>query len=168
MTINENISKNDLKDILSKNWLTHDAMWFAISVETLGMKQTNFINRKAARNMAKIEARRLSKLFNVKTIVKAQDLISFFDNTFSLIGGDYIICQYELISDSTIRFKTKKCFAFEGVSKLGVISEYECGIFERLEGWFEFFNLSYTKIPDDISCLMYKNGSCVKEYTFSF
>ena len=36
----ELISKQDLKELLSKNWLTHDAMWFALTLETVGISKT--------------------------------------------------------------------------------------------------------------------------------
>ena len=30
------------------------------------------------------------------------------------------------------------------MKKLGLLPEYECGIFERIEGWFDAMGLRYT------------------------
>lgn len=166
--IMNSVTKEDLKEILGKNWLTHDAMWFAISVQTIGIKKTNLINRKAVRSMARIEAKRLSKLLNVSKINSINELVAFFVNSLELIGGDFFSCDYKIIDENCMNFYTRKCFAFEGVSKLGVISDYECGIFDRIEGWLDFFNISFSKEPNELKCLMHLNGECVKTYTFNF
>ena len=162
------ISKQDLKEVLSKTWLTHDAMWFALSVETIGIEKTNSINRKAARRMSQIEAKRLSKVFNIGKITNVKELIGFMQKALNIVGGEFMKYEYKIIDERTIIFDTTKCFAYEGVSKLGVISGYECGVFERMEGWFDFFNISYNKEPNEIKCLMYLHGACSKKYSFSF
>ena len=162
------ISKQDLKEVLSKNWLTHDAMWFALSVETIGMEKTNAINRKAAHSMAQIEAKRMSKVFNIGKITNVQELKGFMEKTLNIVSGEFMKYDYKIIDERTIIFDSLNCFAYEGVNKLGVISDYECGIFERIEGWFDYFNIRYTKEPNEIKCLMHLYGSCSKKYTFTF
>ena len=54
------------------------------------------------------------------------------------------------------------------MKQLGFIDQYECGIFERIEGWFDALHLKYSHIPSDELCLMHHKGSCVKDYKFSF
>lgn len=162
------ISKENLKEVLSKGWLTHDAMWFSLSVETFGIEKTNIINRKSAHSMAVIEAKRFSKAINIQKFSNMLELIDFLDKIFTIIVGDFMNGTYKQIGDNKILFETTKCFAFEGVSKIGVISDYECGIFERIEGWFDYFKISYSKKPNDLKCLMHKYGECLKEYTLKF
>ena len=162
------ISKEDLKEVLSKNWLTHDAMWFALSVESIGIEKTNEINKKAARNMAIVEAKRLSKVLKIENISSIKELITFMDKAFAIIVGEFMKGSYKQEDDNKLIFETKKCFAYEGVSKIGVIGDYDCGIFERIEGWFDFFKIHYSKETDEAKCLMYLRGDCVKVYTFDF
>jgi len=50
-----------LKELLIKNWMTHDAMWFYHSVQSFGMEKTNVVNRAAVRSMAGVEIKRLRK-----------------------------------------------------------------------------------------------------------
>jgi hypothetical protein len=71
-------------------------------------------------------------------------------------------------NDAVIRFDWDSCFAHDGVSKLGVIDRYECGIFERVEAWFETLGLNYTVTPRVTGCMMYEQGRCFREYEFTF
>ena len=59
----EAISKDEIRDLLCANWITHDSMWLMNSVKQYGMKETNTINKSSVRMMAKIEAKRLKKLW---------------------------------------------------------------------------------------------------------
>jgi len=51
----KSLSKNELKEILNKNWMTHDAMWFYNCLQEFGIEKTNKINKAAVRDMAAIE-----------------------------------------------------------------------------------------------------------------
>lgn len=37
----ERLEKKEIKEILSKGWITHDAMWFAHALKDLGIEKTN-------------------------------------------------------------------------------------------------------------------------------
>ena len=65
-------------------------------------------------------------------------------------------------------WETERCFAHEGVSKLGMIDRYECGIFDRLEGWLESLGIEYKATPEIDGCFMHRRGRCVREYRFAF
>jgi hypothetical protein len=58
------------------------------------------------------------------------------------------------------------CFAHKGMEKTGVLSEYECGIFVRIEGWFDAMGLKYSRDQDLSRCLKYKGQECVIAYEF--
>ena len=118
--------------------------------------------------MAQKQPKILSKYLKYPKISSIDKIIHFMKKSFDLIGGDYIKCNYNSVDNQSIIFHTTKCFAFEGITKLGVISDYECGIFERIEGWFDYFKINYTKEPDDLACLMHKNGTCLKKYFLFF
>jgi hypothetical protein len=52
------LKKSELKEILIKNWMTHDAMWLYHCLQECGIERTNKINKAAIRSMAAIEIRR--------------------------------------------------------------------------------------------------------------
>jgi hypothetical protein len=60
-TDSNSLSKNELKEILNKNWMTHDAMWFYNCLQEFGIEKTNKINKAAIRDMAVIEIKRIQK-----------------------------------------------------------------------------------------------------------
>jgi len=45
----------ELKDLLIKNWMTHDGMWFYHCLQELGIEQTNRLNKAAIKSLAEIE-----------------------------------------------------------------------------------------------------------------
>jgi hypothetical protein len=59
------LEKNELKELLNKGWMTHDAMWFLNCMKECGIEQTNKINKAAVRDMAAIEIKRHQKALGV-------------------------------------------------------------------------------------------------------
>jgi hypothetical protein len=45
------ISRGQLKEILTKNWMIHDAMWFYHCLNECGIETTNKINKAAIKYM---------------------------------------------------------------------------------------------------------------------
>ncbi|MBA7676697.1 hypothetical protein ES703_84941 [subsurface metagenome] len=54
------------------------------------------------------------------------------------------------------------------MKKLGLLPDYECGIFERIEGWFEAMGLRYSRTPDLSRCLKFKGKECKITVQFHF
>jgi hypothetical protein len=52
--------------------------------------------------------------------------------------------------------------------RAGLIGEYECGIFERIEGWFDAMGLDYRRTPDLSRCLKHRGEDCVVKIRFRF
>jgi len=55
------IETKQLKELLNKGWMTHDAMWFYNSYQEVGIEATNRINRAAVKAMAAIEIKRIAQ-----------------------------------------------------------------------------------------------------------
>jgi hypothetical protein len=51
---------------------------------------------------------------------------------------------------------------------MGVIDDYQCAIFTRIEGWFEALGIEYNVNPELNGCLMHTNGKCDRTYTLNF
>ena len=52
------VENDELKELLVKGWMTHDAMWFYHSLQEFGIEKTNKINKAAIRDMSAIEIKR--------------------------------------------------------------------------------------------------------------
>lgn len=159
-----------VKQLIIKNWMTHDAMWFFHSMNEIGIETTNKINRQAVRSMAVIEMKRLKKLLGVSSIETFEELTDFFPRAFETIRGDFMELDYSFPEHNQLHgeWKQNKCFAYQGIKNIGVIDQYECGIFERIEGWFEGLGITYTVEPKVTTCIMHTKGRCYQDYRFFF
>jgi arginase family enzyme len=71
------LDKNQLKELLNKGWMTHDAMWFYNCLEECGIEKTNKINQGAIRSLGPIEIKRYQKALGFNRIESHDDLVHF-------------------------------------------------------------------------------------------
>ena len=164
----EELSKDEIKDLLNANWMTHDAMWLAGSVKQYGMKQTNVVNKQAVREMARLEARRLQKLLGVKSIQNFSELKEFILTGFEIIRGSFMKFKLDFLDGHLIQWEVPRCFAYDGVKRLGVIDEYDCGIVDRLLGWLDTIGVDYELQPSFSGCLKHQTGDCKMSIAVKF
>ncbi len=157
-----------LVELLNKNWMTHDAMWFLHCMQECGMEKTNKINKAAVRSMGMIEAKRLSNALGIETIENYQDLRSFFERAMGVVMPDFMKFTYTFRDDCVIHAEWQSCFAHDGMKKIGMIDRYECGIFERINAWLDALKIRYTVSPRVQGCMMHTDGRCYRDYTLLF
>jgi hypothetical protein len=58
----------------------------------------------------------------------------------------------------------KQCHAYKGINKMGAIEQYDCGVFERINGWLEGLGVGYQVTPTINGCMMHTDGHCFREY----
>lgn len=162
------LSKPALRDLLVMNWMTHDAMWFASSARLCGVEKTNVVNRGAVKAMAEVEVQRLQKALGVGRIGSFDELRRFLGEAFDLVQGPLMKFELTYPEHNLMRWETEQCFVHDGVSRLGMIDRYECGVFDRLETWLEGFGVEFQATPDIQGCFLHRLGRCVREYRFSF
>lgn len=165
----DQIEKEELRRLLLRNWMTHDAMWFMHSVNALGIEKTNELNRAAVRAMAAVEAERLVKVLGLPSVSTHDEIRAFFDAAIALVIPDFIRFEWEWApGNRAVRFEITKCFAHEGVAALGVAERYECGIYERIYGWMEALRVRCEVTPDVVHCTMHHSGTCVRDVRLTF
>lgn len=167
----QELDVHDVKEILNKNWMTHDAMWFFHTVSRYGIEETNKLNLSAIEGMAAIEAKRLVKLAGLekdKTFDSFDEFYQFFDWVFSLVKPDFMNFEYHSPEKNLIIFTWHSCFAHEGMKKLGTIKEYHCGIVHRIRVWFDALGIKYSLEPDIKHCIMHEKGACEGTWHFYF
>ncbi len=160
-------SPEQVRQLLIKQWMTHDAMWLAHCMQEVGMEKANRINRRAVRSMALIETKRLMKLLGVPAVNDFQSFQDYVNRTSEILVADFMGFSYSFPAPEVMRCAMQTCFAYEGVKRLGAIEHYQCGIFERIEGWLEGLGVSYTVEPRVDGCMMLTLGYCFRNYSLT-
>ncbi|MFX1322953.1 MAG: DUF6125 family protein [Promethearchaeota archaeon] len=166
--IDKSLDWKDIKEILIKNWMTHDGMWFLHCVMRVGIKKTNKINKAAVKSMAKIEIKRIKKALSIEKIENFEQLQKFLGQVFNIVKAEFMDFTFEYPLINQLKFTMNRCFAYDGVNRLGYIEEYDCGIFERLRGWFDELRIKYHVTPKIRGCMMNQCGKCYRLFQFSF
>lgn len=168
----EEIGIHDLKELLIKNWMTHDAMWFAHCVRTIGIETTNEVNRAAIKSLAEIEIRRVREIHGIGTgqVTTFGQLTDVIDAAFTVSIADFIKMRYEYPAENVISWKWQQqaCFAYKGIRRFGLIDRYRCGVMYRVFCWLEHLGVSYTVSAPIDPCLMHTRGECSGEIRVSF
>ncbi|MCJ7515220.1 MAG: DUF6125 family protein [Dehalococcoidia bacterium] len=162
------LKQNEIKEILIKNWMTHDAMWFYHCFQECGIDRTNKINKAAVRAMGIIEIQRIQKAVGMDKVETFEDFKSLMEATWSIVKGDFMKFSHSYPSPNILRGEMERCFAYEGIKQIGAIDKYQCGIFERIYGWFDGLGLKYEVIPLMDGCMMHTEGKCCRDISFSF
>lgn len=161
------LSKEELKEILIKGWMTHDAMWFLHCLRKTGIETTNKINRAASAGLGRIEAKRFKKILDIGEIQTTNDLKKFIQMIFHIVKAEFMKFSFKFIDDNTLQCEMNECFAHDGIERIGCLDLYQCGIYDRVEGWFKGSGLKFEVSPQINGCLMFQGKKCIRIYTFS-
>jgi len=160
--------KDELKELLVKNWMTHDAMWFYHCLQECGIERTNKINKAAVSAMAAIEIKRIQKAVGAGNFDTWDEFKRFFEITMEIATGKFMNYRYSLPAHNKMHGEWESCFAYEGIKALGVIDRYECGIMLRIDTWLDTLGIKYEVEPKVTGCMMHTDGKCFRDYRFFF
>jgi hypothetical protein len=162
------VVNDELKELLVKGWMTHDAMWFYHCLQECGIEKTNKINRAAVRAMAAIEIKRIQKAVGAVQLGTFDEFKRFFEITMKIATGEFMKYTYSLPANNVMHGEWESCFAYDGVKALGVIDRYECGIMLRIDTWLDTLGIRYEVEPKATGCMMHTDGKCFRDYRFFF
>jgi len=132
------------------------------------------LNKQAIKAMAPFEVQRLLRILEMQKedLKDTESVVQFMRNAMSLILPDSVVTTFhlEVKPGGCIHYswQDNECFAYKGMSRIGVISKYECGVMYRIECWMRELELQFKADPELILCQMYGTGSCEGEYFLSF
>jgi hypothetical protein len=152
------------RQLLIKSWMTHDAMWLRHAAGRLGIDVANAINQAAVRGMAALEIRRWQSALRLWSIDSPEALRYLLDAVWEEVRGDFMHFEREWPAPALMRWRAPRCFAYEGVTALGIADRYWCGIFPRLDTWLDTLGVIYQASPVVDRCLMARGQPCVREY----
>lgn len=160
----EEIGISALRELLIKNWMTHDGTWFYHCLQTVGIEKTNELNKAAIKSLAGIEIGRIRKIleFTEPRIDDFEELRDFIDSAFRLNLGDFMGAAHSFPEKNLLRWEVgdQGCWAYRGVKRLGAIDHYECGVMYRIFCWLDCLGVQYRVSPDESGCLFHKYGKC--------
>jgi len=162
------LEKDELKELLIKGWMTHDAMWFYSCLQECGIEKTNRINKAAIRAMSAIEIKRIQKAVGVGKLDTFDEFQRFFGIVMEIATGKFMKYIYRMPATNIMHGEWESCFAYDGVKALGVIDRYECGIMLRIDTWLDTLGIQYEVEPKVRGCMMHTDGKCFRDYRFFF
>ena len=173
MTGLDDISRSDLRDLLSRNWMTHDAMWFHHAVVELGMDTANRLNEGAVRDMATIEIRRVAAALGYGDGYRPGSIFElerFMGQVFQVVLASFMKFTFFVSEPNVMRvgFLPGDCFAFKGLTRAGAIAGYRCAVMLRVDTWFAALGLDFEAEPALGPCTMHTEGRCDRTYRFRF
>jgi hypothetical protein len=154
------LSAAEREDLLRAGWLSHDARWYAAAVDDVGAAAANRLNRRAIRHAATVEARRLHRALGSPAVETAEEFLDFADRARELFVGGRVDLRHEVVDGRTYRVEVKRCFAAEQVERAGLASSYECGIFDRIQGWHEALGVPLSEDVPTTTCLLANGERC--------
>jgi len=161
----EGVSREQLRDLLAKGWLTHDGMWFDQTARAFGLAEANRLNRAAIRAMAPFEVSRLVEALGVAPgeLADAGAVARFVAAGVTLVtpasvGGRLRVWG----AGRRLRWEWDRgeCFAYKGMQRFGYLAGYECGVIYRIECWLEALGVRPLGEPVVGPCLMRAGGEC--------
>lgn len=164
MEVLADVEKTQLKNLLEKRWLTHDAMWFLQAFSQVGIEKANEMNKAALKSLAPIEMERMKKILGVsgEKLADFDNLFQFMNDVLQLSLPDTVMKRLHVTApaDNCIHWKWEKyqCFAYKGINYIGAIDEYSCGVIYRFLCWLEALGFQCSTRPAIGKCLMCENG----------
>ena len=170
MTLFDQLNKYQLKELLVKCWMTHDGSWFYTCVNEFGIETANKLNKAAIKSLSLIEVQRVQKALGVeKAKVKTfEQLKTFISNGFSILKGDFMNFNYTFPRHNVLHWEMGKCFAYEGMKRIGIKEKYECGLIYRLGCWLSVLGVEFKLVPEINECLLHSQEKCVGYMIFNF
>ena len=148
------------KDLLIKDWMSHDARWFMAVVEHFGIEHANRLNQKVARELGRVEMRRFMKTLDLSPSRNMEEYLNLKKAALSMFGPDLVDYEIKILDHQTYEMHLARCFAHENIVKAGIKDQYECGIFSRLQGWIDAQGLEHELAPALGKCMKVLGKEC--------
>ncbi|MFY9315864.1 MAG: DUF6125 family protein [Burkholderiales bacterium] len=155
------LAAGEREQLLVKCWMTHDARWFNAVAREFGMQAANRLNRRAVREMAKVEWQRVGRALGIEQPKDAAGCLAAQQAMIDLLGPELLDYEAQVEGTDACRISVRRCFAHENVEKAGIAAQYDCGIFSRIEGWLEGMGFAPQVQPPLKGCLKAQGKECV-------
>jgi hypothetical protein len=164
----QRLSPVEREALLIKCWMSHDARWFMAVAGEYGMEAANRLNRVAAHEVGKAEARRIARALELPAARTVDDLLLTQEILLALLGPDLADYGVTKVSSSAFEVHVQRCFAHENAVRAGISDHYECDMLARITGWIDAQGLAYEISPPLGRCLKAAGEECLYRLTLRF
>jgi hypothetical protein len=164
------LEKDELKELLIKCWMTHDGMWFYHCLQNFGMEKANALNLASIRSLSEVEVPRIAKALRIQRerIKNFEELKEVIHGLFGVVKANFMEFKYDFPSENRMRWEVQRCFAHEGMKRMGVIDRYQCGLLYRVKCWIDVLGLKCDITPRWGTCGLHHDGNFSGEIEFFF
>ncbi len=162
------LDESQVRALLMKNWMTHDALWYGEVALEFGMAVASPMNLRVCRKLGQIELKRLMKVIDASPPGNHKEYQELFEVGRRVFVPEFMSYEIEYPEQNVQRWRITDCFAHRGMQQIGLLPEYECGIFERIFGWLDAMGLTYDVEPNLSRCLKYMGRPCAVTVRFHF
>ena len=148
------------KDLLIKNWMSHDARWYMAVAQHFGIEVANGLNQMVARELGRVEMKRFMKALDLSPSRDMGEYLNLKKAALSMFGPNLVDYEIKILDDQTYEMHLTRCFAHENIVKAGIKDQYDCGIFSRLQGWIDAQGLEHELTPALGKCMKVLGGEC--------
>ncbi len=159
------LSPAEREALLIKCWMSHDARWFNAVAMNFGLEAASRLNQQAAHEAGVAEAKRMARACGLPVpAATVDDYLLAMEAIIGLMGPDLLDYESVQTGDDTFEVRVHRCFAYDQVARVGVAQQYDCGIFARVEGWFDALYADYEMTPALGRCLKAQGKECVHAF----
>ena len=162
------LSPPEREALLIKGWMSHDVRWFMAVAKEYGMRAANRLNRVAAHEVGKAEARRIARALRLPAARTTDDWLLTQEVFLSLLGPDLADYQVTKAGSDAFRVHVQRCFAYENAVRAGIADHYECGMLARITGWLDAQEFGYEMTPPLGKCLKAAGNECLYRLVLAF
>jgi len=155
-----NLSFDTQKDLLVKGWMSHDARWFMAVAEHFGIESANRLNQIVARELGRVEMKRLMKVLTLSQLKNMEEYLSLKKAALSLYGRDLAEYEIRVLDTQSYTMHMKRCFAYENIVRAGIKDQYECAVFARIQGWMDAQGSEHKLTPPLGKCMKVLGKEC--------
>lgn len=163
-----NLSSETQKDLLIKGWMSHDARWFMAVTEHFGIEAANRLNQFVCREIGRVEMKRYMKTLGLSPPKDMDEYLNLKKAALSLYGRDLAEYEIRVLDTQSYTMHMKRCFAYENIVRAGIMDQYECGIFARLQSWIDAQGLKHELTPPPGKCMKVLGKKCYYTITLQF
>jgi hypothetical protein len=159
----DRLSTSQMRDLLARGWLTHDAMWFDQTARAFGVETANQLNRAAIRAMAPFEVRRLVQALGPDEPVDPAAVARLVADGVRLVAPESVAGRWRVTPrEGGLHWEWDpgECFAYKGMRRFGWLEGYRCGVIYRVECWLDALGVRPLGAPVVEGCLMRAGGCC--------
>jgi len=158
------LTHEEREKILLLNWMSHDGHWFRHVAEEFGPETANRLNMRTCSSIGRTDWFRLVKALGIDKVTSLEQFLEIFKAAWQLYAPPHIDVDM-VVKNNQITTEVKKCFAYEGVKRVGMEKIYDCGIFQRISSWVDTAGVKHELEPPIGKCLKTQGKECKRTIT---